>query len=129
MSPLGQMNMADSSDAYCFHISLKDFKHEPDYLSTIYTVNCVLHTSFAVLTIFGNTTVLVSIWKTPSLYTPSTVLLASLALSDLAVDALVQLAYLPYKVAELYQDFTYCVSYGFCLTSVDFSCLFFPVLL
>ena len=62
------MNMADSSDAYCFHISLKDFKHEPDYLSTIYTVNCVLHTSFAVLTIFGKTTVLVSIWKTPSLH-------------------------------------------------------------
>ena len=64
-------------------------------------MNCVLHSVFAVLATLGNTSVLVAIWRTPPLHSPSNTLLASLALSDLAVGTIVQLSYLPYKLAEL----------------------------
>lgn len=99
------MEVTNTSNMYCFHITLEDFKQEPDYLSTIYTINCVLHSLFAIITIFGNTTILVSIWRTPAIFSPSTLLLALLTLSDLAVGSLVQLVYLPYKLAELNHNY------------------------
>ena len=94
--------MINSSNKYCFHLALKDLEHLPDYLKTTYVVNCILYSLFAVLTVFGNTVVLVAIRRNRSLHSPSNVLLACLALTDLAVGLFVEPSYVVYKIAEIH---------------------------
>ena len=63
-------------------------------LETVVIINCALNAPLMIITIIGNTLVLSSIWKTPSLRSPSTVFLSSLALSDLLVGLVVQPVYI-----------------------------------
>ena len=67
----------------CCSIELRHFeiKGHP----TIEIVNCVLAAVTSLAATIGNLLVLVSFWRTPSLFTPSNVLLLSLALTDLGV--------------------------------------------
>ncbi|EDO44331.1 predicted protein [Nematostella vectensis] len=51
-----------------------------------------------------NTLVLISIWRTPALHTPSMVLMANLALSDLAVGAIAQPIMISYAALEFEVD-------------------------
>ena len=51
---------------------------------------CVVNIPLCLTTLFANTVVLITIWKTPSLHTPSYLLQASLAVSDFAVGLAVQ---------------------------------------
>ena len=60
-------------------------------------VNCVLNVPLIIISIIGNTLVLAAILRTPSLRSPSIVLLCSLAVSDLLVGLVVQ----PLYVASL----------------------------
>ena len=101
--------MLNTTKLNCFHLNPLDITSLPEYLSFIYIVNCVIYSSFAVLTIVGNCAILVAMIRNPSLHTPGNVLIACLALSDLAVGLLVQPSYIPYKVAELRKHFiTFC---------------------
>ena len=50
----------------------------------------ILDSLSAIVSIFGNSIVLVTIWRTPRLHSPSNVLLAGLALSDLGVGLVCQ---------------------------------------
>lgn len=63
-------------------------------LQTVVIINCALNVPFMLIAIIGNTLVLSSIWKTPSLRSPSTVFLSSLAVSDLLVGLVVQPLYI-----------------------------------
>ena len=53
-------------------------------------INCAINIPLALTSIVGNTLVLHAVWKTPTLRSPSMLLLCSLALSDLTVGAVVQ---------------------------------------
>ena len=61
-------------------------------------INCVLNVPLILISIVGNTLVLASILRTPSLRSPSTVLLCSLAASDLTVGFVVQPLYIIFKL-------------------------------
>ena len=61
-------------------------------------INCVLNVPLILISIAGNTLVLASIFRTPSLRSPSTVLLCSLAASDLTVGFVVQPLYIIFKL-------------------------------
>lgn len=61
-------------------------------------INCVLNVPLIFISIVGNTLVLASILRTPSLRSPSTVLLCSLAASDLTVGLVVQPLYIIFKL-------------------------------
>ncbi|XP_078344037.1 melanocyte-stimulating hormone receptor-like [Oculina patagonica] len=61
---------------------------------TILIVNCVLNAPLMLISIIGNTLVLAAILRTPSLRSPSTVFLCSLAVSDILVGLVVQPVYI-----------------------------------
>lgn len=72
-------------------------------------LNSVLNVPLIVIAILGNTLVLSAIMRTPSLRSPSVMLLCSLAVSDFLVGLLVQpvyFAYLQTEKAFLYQPLT-----------------------
>ena len=69
-------------------------------------INCALNAPLMLTSIIGNTLVLFVILRTPSLRSPSTVLLCSLAISDLLVGLVVQPVYIADRLTEnssLYQ--------------------------
>ena len=78
--------MADSIERYFFG---KDRSPEP-----IVVLNSVLNAPPMVISIIGNILLLVAVLRTPSIRSPSTILLCSLALSDLLVGVVVQSLYL-----------------------------------
>lgn len=61
---------------------------------TISIVNCTLNAPLMLISIIGNTLVLTAIWKTPTLRSPSIILVCSLAASDLSVGFVVQPLYI-----------------------------------
>ena len=73
---------------------------------TIVIINCVLNVPLILVAVIGNTLVLSSILKTPSLRSPSTVFLSSLAVSDLVVGLVVQPVYI---ANELTNDSLYAI--------------------
>ena len=66
---------------------------------TVVIINCVLNAPLMLISIIGNTLVLAAILRTPSLRSPSIILLCSLAVSDLTVGFFVQPLYITSKVA------------------------------
>ena len=58
--------------------------------NTIVIINCVLNAPLMLIAIIGNSLVLAAILRTPSLRSPSTVFLCSLAVSDLLVGLFIQ---------------------------------------
>ena len=68
--------------------------------STIVIINCVLNAPLMLISIFGNILVLAAILRTPSLRSPSTVFLCSLAVSDLTVGFVVQPLYIAFKLTR-----------------------------
>ncbi len=76
---------------------------------TIVVVSWVLNVPLMLISIIGNTLVLAAILRTPSLHSPSIILLCSLAVSDLLVGLVVQpvyVAYLQTKSGSLYRLLT-----------------------
>ena len=67
-----------------------DNKENSTIPSTIVIVNCFLNFSLMLISIFGNSLVLAAVIKTPSLRSPSIILLCGLAASDLVVGLIVQ---------------------------------------
>lgn len=81
---------------------LKENSYHPE---TIVIINCVLNAPLMVISVTGNSLVLAAILKTPSLHSPSIMLLCSLAVSDLLVGP-VYIAYEVTKFGFLYQPVT-----------------------
>ena len=61
---------------------------------TIVIINCLLNVPVMLISIIGNSLVLVAILRTPSLRSPSTMFLCNLAVSDLLVGLVVQPVYI-----------------------------------
>ena len=59
-------------------------------------INCALNAPLSLTAIFGNMIVIFSIWKTPSLHSPSNILLLGLAVCDFGVGLTVQPFYIIY---------------------------------
>ncbi|XP_020630309.1 melanocyte-stimulating hormone receptor-like [Orbicella faveolata] len=67
---------------------------------TITIVNSVLNAPFILISIISNTLILAAILRTPSLRSPSTILLCSLAVSDIFVGLVVQPLNIAYRLTE-----------------------------
>ena len=61
-----------------------------DAVKQVLVINCAVNIPLAITSIIGNSLVLHAVWKTPTLRSPSVVLLCGLALSDLTVGVVVQ---------------------------------------
>ena len=72
-----------------------------DFNSTLYIVNAAFNVPLFIVTIVGlNRLVLVSITRTPSLISPSNILLFALAFSDLCVGVIVQPLFITWKFVK-----------------------------
>ena len=67
---------------------------------TIVIINCILNAPLLFIAVTGNTLVLATILRTPSLRSPSITFLCSLALSDLLVGTVVQPLYIVRRLTE-----------------------------
>ena len=98
-----------------------------DIERTAMLVNSALNIPLALASIIGNTLVLHAVWRTPSLRSPSTLLLCGLAISDLTVGAIVQPLFVASILVQLYGQsqefkelFHRCyAAVGFCLCGVS----------
>ena len=70
----------------------------------VLVINCAVNIPLALTCIIGNTLVLYGVWKTPSLRSPSIILLCGLAVSDLAVGAAVQPLFMTQELMHLYSQ-------------------------
>ena len=87
METLRNLNFSEEkTDIVCYNINTDYFKVD-DFLSW-YIANCVVSTTLSMVATMANLCILVTIWRTSCLHTPSNVLLFTLALSDLGVGML-----------------------------------------
>ena len=75
-----------------------------DAIKKVLIINCAVNIPLAITSIIGNSLVLHAVWKTPTLRLPSMVLLCGLALSDLAVGAVVQPLFITNDFIRLYSQ-------------------------
>ena len=68
------------------------------YPETIVIINCGLNAPLMLISITANSLVLAVVFRTPSLRSPSTIFLCSLAVSDLLVGLVVQPLYISFKL-------------------------------
>ena len=75
-----------------------------DVVKNVLAINCAVNVPLALTSMIGNTLVLHAVWKTPVLRSPSMFLLCGLALSDLAVGAIVQPLFVANDLIRLYSQ-------------------------
>ena len=92
----------NSSDKNNTCISTFESKGNFEQVSTYLIVLCVLNCLLSITTLFGNSTLLITIWKTSSLHSVSNILLASLAASDLAVGLVVQPLFITHLLSGIF---------------------------
>ena len=73
-----------------------------DAMQKVVVINCAVNIVLALISIIGNTLMLHAVWKTQTLRSPSMALLCGLALSDLAVGAVVQPLFIANDLIALY---------------------------
>lgn len=105
---------------------LTDSIEDPEYLYVHNLVCSILNCLFILPGICGNVLVILAVWKTPSLQTPSNALLLSLATSDLAVGLLAQPSFSAWRISQMVGDMkAHCVagvfseSFGWLLAGVS----------
>ena len=111
----------------CFYLS-RFLVYSQGSMRITFIINCALNSILSVTAVVGNTFILWALTKcSSSLRPPSKALLFSLALSDLAVGALVQPLYVMYKAAEINDNFgLFCIAgVGFHLSANVFSAVSF----
>ena len=82
-----------------------------EYLFTAYILTSILNGISSITAITGNAVVILVVWKTRELHTPSNVLLSCLALSDLTVGLIAQPSFVIHKIGELNNSFSmYCTT-------------------
>ena len=88
----------DIKECFLFDLNFASAK----YLFATHILTTIVNFVFSASAIGGNSIVIFSVWKTPSLQTPSNVFICCLAFSDLAVGLLTQPCFVVHKVGEMF---------------------------
>ena len=83
-------------------VSQHNQENMTDAATKVLLVNCAVNVPLALMSIIGNSLVLHAARKSPILQSPSLILLCGLAMSDLAVGALVQPLFIAHDLITLY---------------------------
>ena len=86
-------------DGWCSIFTYSNISISAYYQTTL--AACIVTSLLAPITVAGNALILTAIWRNPSIGTPSYVLLAGLALTDVCTGLLTQPLYVIFKFAEL----------------------------
>lgn len=98
-----------NSSLECFLLDINlDFSQ---HLFIAHILTTILNSVTSFTAAAGNSVVIVAVWRTPSLHTPSNAFLCCLALSDLTVGLIAQPCFVIHKIGELLQDYSmYCTT-------------------
>ena len=97
----------NSTNFACFFLKIYWDQIRHDITASV--LSCVVTTAFALTAILGNGIVMLVIYKTRELHSPSFTLLFCLVASDFLVGLVAQPCFVAYKVAKLLDNFsTYC---------------------
>ena len=101
-----------NSSAINFQCSTLDTNTQfTEYLFTAHILTSILNGISSITAITGNAVVILTVWKTRELHTPSNVFLSCLALSDLTVGLIAQPSFVIHKKGELNNSFSmYCTT-------------------
>lgn len=106
------MGNRTNNSAFPFECFLLDVDLDvTEYLFIAHIVTSVLNSVSCITATGGNGIVILAVWKTPVLHTPSNVFLCCLALSDLTVGLIAQPSFVIHKIGELLHDYSmYCTT-------------------
>ena len=102
----------------CFRFPVFQTDNIPEL---IVVFNSTVNFPLSVLTIVGNTLVLVAVWRTPSLCSPSIILLCGLATTDLAVGLLLRPLFLSMELTLLSNSSAYNCVLGKAFNTVSYT--------
>lgn len=105
-------NKANRSTAFSPECFLLDVSLDStEYLFIAHILTSVLNSVSSFTATAGNAVVILAVWKTPALHTPSNVLLCCLAFSDLTVGLIAQPCFVIHKIGELFDSYSmYCAT-------------------
>ena len=99
----------NTTDLTCYFLGAVHWKQTGQDITSASIIACVLSSIFALTAALGNGTIMLVIWKTRELHSPSLTLLFSLAVADLLVGLIGQPSFVAFKIAELSENFkVYC---------------------
>ena len=101
MSPGNESIVPDTTQEFHCCCSLDSSGFDIDGKGVIQIINCILTVPTSLSATLGNLLVLISIWRTPSLHSPSNFLLVGLALADLGVGLVVQSLFFLCSIAKI----------------------------
>ena len=82
-----------------------------EYLLIAHIFTSIVNSISSLTAITGNAAVILAVWKTPALQTPSNVFLCCLAFSDFTVGLIAQPCYVIHKIGEIVHSFSmYCTT-------------------
>ncbi|XP_078381496.1 histamine H2 receptor-like [Oculina patagonica] len=113
-------NNSEKNDTCIEPLDSNETFEQAPFNDSVWIIICVLNAFLASIALFENTVVILTIWKTSFLHSVANILLASLAVSDLAVGLIVQpllIAYLLSKIRIVNLLFNIC-SYFLCSVSL-----------
>ena len=96
---------SSSCEAIADLVDLEMRKHLPSYYLITSVISIVINAVCAVIAMFGNALVIISIWRTSSLHSPSNVLICSLSISDFLVGFISQPSFVVMNVAVIRGSF------------------------
>ncbi|KAL9964079.1 hypothetical protein ACROYT_G027658 [Oculina patagonica] len=101
-----------NSSAFTLECFLLDVNLDfTEYLFIAHILTSILNSVSSITAAGGNGIVILAVWKTPALHTPSNVFLCCLALSDLTVGLIAQPCFVIHKIGELLHDYSmYCTT-------------------
>ena len=121
---LSNSSRSFENNVSCFRFPVFQTDNIPEL---IVVFNSTVNFPLSVLTIVGNALVLVAVWRTPSLRSPSVILLCGLATTDLAVGLLVHPLFLSMELTLLSNSSAYNCVLGKAFNTSSYHCLWsFP---
>ena len=115
---LSNISRSFENNVSCFRFPVFQTDNIPEL---IVVFNSTVNFPLSVLTIAGNALVLVAVWRTPSLRSPSVILLCGLATTDLAVGLLVQPLFLSMELTLLSNSSAYNCVLGKAFITVSYT--------
>ncbi|KAK2573352.1 Adenosine receptor A2b [Acropora cervicornis] len=97
------------SEETCFMFDVNF--HTTRHLYVVHIITSIINASFSLTAIAGNAVVIFTVWATPSLHSPSNILICCLAGSDLMVGLLTQPCFVLHKIGEIFHRLEmYCIT-------------------
>ena len=95
------LNSSRLPDSWCSFLFFQNASKRTSVYYQVTLTTCVVSSLLAPITMAGNALIMATVWRSPSLRTPSYILLAGLAFTDFCTGLLTQPFYVVYQLARI----------------------------